>query len=57
MTVNLADEEYCFPQNVAITDRRPDMVIWGDQSICLVELTVPFEAVMATAVERKRTKY
>ena len=57
MTVDLAEEEYCFPQDVTITDKRPDMVIWSDQSICLVELTIPFEAGMATAAERKRTRY
>ena len=57
VTVDLEDEEYCFPQDVAITDRRPDMVIWSDRSICLVELTIPFEAGMAEAAERKRAKY
>ena len=57
LTVDLPDEEYCFPQDVATTDRRPDLVIWSDSSICLVELTIPFEAGMDAAAERKRAKY
>ena len=57
VTADLPDVEYCFPQDVAITDRRPDLVIWSDSSICLVELTIPFEAGMVTAAERKQVKY
>ena len=57
MTADLPDVEYCFPLDVAITDRRPDLVIWSESSICLVELTIPFEAGMDAAAERKQAKY
>ena len=57
VTVDLPDVEYCFPQDVNTTDRRPDLVIWSENSICLIELTIPFEAWMDAAVERKQAKY
>ena len=33
------------------------MVIWSEDSIVLVELTIPFEEGMEAATERKRSKY
>ena len=56
-TVDLPGEEYCFPQDVATTDSRPDLVIWSQDTITLIELTICFEEGMDTAAERKRTKY
>ena len=41
--MDLPEHEYKFPQDVATTDSRPDMVIWSEDSIVLVELTIPFE--------------
>ena len=57
VTADLPGEHYCFPQDVATTDSRPDIVIWSDQSIILVELTIPFEPGMDAAAERKQAKY
>lgn len=53
VTVDLPDVEYCFPQDVAITDRTPDLVIWSDSAICWVELIIPCEAGMDAAADRK----
>lgn len=57
VTVDLPGEQYCFPQDAATTDSRPDIVIWNDQTIVLIELTIPFEPGMDAAAERKRAKY
>ena len=58
-TVDLPEEQYIFPQAIATTNSRPDMVIWNDQltSIYLIELTIPFETGIEDAAERKRQKY
>ena len=57
MSADLPGEHYCFPQDVATTDSRPDIVIWSDQSIIIVELTIPFEPGMDAAAERRQAKY
>ena len=57
VTVDLPGEEYVFPQDVATTDSRPDLVIWSQDSIVLIELTIPFEEGMESAADRKRAKY
>ena len=41
--MDLPGEEYVFPQDVAITCCRPDMVIWSQDFIALIELTVSDE--------------
>ena len=48
-----------FPQHIAITNLRPDIVAWSDQGkeVLLVELTVPWEENMEVAHERKMAKY
>ena len=48
-----------FPQHIAITNLRPDIVVWSDQGkeVLLVELTVPWEENMEVAHERKMAKY
>ena len=51
--MDLPEHEYKFPQDVATTDSRPDMVIWSEDSIVLVELTIPFEEGMEAATEGK----
>ena len=57
VTVDLPDHEYCFPASFAATDSRPDMVIWSQSSIHLVELTIPFETTIEDAARRKRSRY
>ena len=57
MTVDLPDLDYHFPQNVALTDSRPDMVIWCKDSITLIELTIPFEEGTDAAATRKKERY
>ena len=48
-----------FPQEIAATNQRPDIVIWSPSSrpAILVELTVPWEERIEEAYERKRNKY
>ena len=57
ITVDLPGEEYRFPQEVATTDSRPDLVIWSQNTIVLIELTVAFEEGIEAAAIRKRDKY
>ena len=47
-----------FPHHIAITNLRPDIVIWsqGKTTVVLIELTVPYERT-EEAHERKRLKY
>ena len=55
--MDLPNRPYAFPQNIAVTDDRPDIVIWSNSSIQLVELIIPFETGMEEAASRKRSKY
>ena len=50
---------YCYPQQIGVTDLRPDIVIWQDEpkEVTLVELTVCFETGFEVAKERKWQKY
>ena len=57
VTADLPEEEYNFPQDVASTDLRPDIVIWDSQVIHIIELTVPFETNAVDAAERKTLHY
>lgn len=47
-----------FPENIAVTTLRPDIVLVPDTTsqVVLLELTVPWEERMAEAFERKRGK-
>ena len=36
VTADLPDQRYSFPQDVATTDSRPDMVVWSNQSITFI---------------------
>ena len=49
--------QYNFPQDIATTDQRPDIVIWSTTTFHLVELTVPFETNIQDAAERKIQRY
>ena len=53
------DEKLIFPPNIAITNLRPDIIVWSDdeKKVLLVELTVPWEGNLEVAYERKKTKY
>ena len=53
------EEKMVFPQHIAVTNLRPDIVIWSDEGkqVHLVELTVPWEDHLEEAFERKKTKY
>jgi hypothetical protein len=48
-----------FPTEIAITSRRPDVVIWSTatKQAMLLELTVPWEDRIGEAYERKTLKY
>jgi potassium voltage-gated channel Eag-related subfamily H protein 8 len=54
---DLPNQQYSFPQQIACTDTRPDIVVWDETSITIMELTVPFELSIDTAVTRKRSRY
>ena len=59
ITVDLPAHNYQFPQHVALTDTRPDLVIWNDRerTAAIVELTVPFETGFEEAISRKTNRY
>lgn len=48
-----------FPQEVAVTQSRPDIVLWSPQTrqVVMVELTVPWEERVEESHELKRQKY
>ena len=51
--------EYKFPLNVALTEKRPDMVMWSDAKMIIIifELTVPAERNVLAAHTRKEERY
>ena len=57
ITADLSDQQYTFLQDIAITDLRPDIVMWSTSAIYLVELTVLFETNIVGAAERKTHRY
>ena len=48
-----------FPHHIAITNLRPDIVMWSQAktTVVLIELTVPYEERAEEAHKRKRLKY
>ena len=48
-----------FPEDVAVTNSRPDLVLWsvGTKQVVMLELTVPWEERMEEAHQRKLCKY
>ena len=52
-------ENYLFPPVLAITDLRPDLVVYNElmRDAIIIELTVPFESNFGKAQERKQGKY
>ena len=57
VTVDLPDEPFNFPQQIVTTDSQPDIIVWDHECITLIELTVPFELCIESAVHRKRHRY
>jgi hypothetical protein len=50
---------YCFPLNVALAEKKPDIVVWSPSTkqVVLLELTVPNEVNVAAARKRKLASY
>ena len=48
---------YTFPPSIALTNEKPDIVLWNSSTVHLVELTVPFESGLEEASSRKQAKY
>ena len=57
ITADLPNQPYSFPQHVVCTDSRPDIVVWDRSAITIIELTVPFELCVDSAVARKTGRY
>ena len=59
ITVDLPAHNYQFPQHVALTDTRPDLVVWNDRerTAVIIELTVSFETGFEEAISRKINRY
>ena len=57
--VDLPAIKYQFPTIVAVTNKRPDLVLWSAsrRHIVLLELTVPAERNVVQAFERKLLRY
>ena len=57
MISDLPEEQYSFPQQVAHTDERPDILLWSSNAIHLIELTVPLKTGFEEAADKKRRQY
>ena len=59
ITVDLPAVTYKFPFHIAVTEKRPDLVIWSEtlRVIVLLELTVPHESNVQAAHARKMASY
>ena len=57
--VDLAGHPYAFPLEVALTEKRPDIVMWSPAShqLVILELTVPDESRVVESQTLKRTRY
>jgi len=53
------DRKLIFPEEIAVTNQRPDVVIWSAKTrqVVMIELTVPWEERMEEAYERKAERY
>ncbi|KAK0139173.1 Retrovirus-related Pol polyprotein from type-2 retrotransposable element R2DM [Merluccius polli] len=58
MRVDLS-QRLTFPPEIAITNLRPDLVLWSKscRQVFIIELTVPWEDAIDEAFERKRLRY
>jgi hypothetical protein len=59
MMVDLPRMQYQFPAHIAVTEQRPDLVLWSDtlRVLVLLELTVPAEKNVMDAFARKTRRY
>ena len=57
VTADLPNLQYSFPQQIACTDSHPDLVVWDQSAITIIEFTVPFEFCFDAAVARKTSRY
>lgn len=59
ITIDSPSNLYSFPHHITPTNLRPDIVWWSEQlsELCLFELTISYETIVADAKERKRSKY
>ena len=57
ITADLPSLQYNFPQEMVCTNSRPDIVVWDQATITIIELTVPFELCFNAAVQRKMDRY
>jgi hypothetical protein len=57
--VDLPKMGYQFPSNIAVTGKRPDLVLWSTslKLILLIELTVPAERNVQQAYDREMDRY
>lgn len=53
------DQRLTVPSEIAITNLRPDLVLWSNSQrmVYFVELTVPWEDAVQEAFERKKLRY
>ena len=54
---DLPGTSYSFPPSVALTDERPDVVMWDSSNVHLIELTIPHESGLDDASQHKQGKY
>ena len=45
------------PQNIAVTNERPDIVVWNASLVHMVELIIPLKTGIEDAASRKQMKY
>jgi hypothetical protein len=57
ITADLPSLQYNFPQEMVCTNSRPDIVVWDQATITIIELTVLFELCFNAAVQRKMDRY
>ena len=57
ISVDLPNRPYTFPQNIVVTDERPDIVDWNASSVHMVEFTISFETGIEEAASRKQINY
>ena len=48
---------YIFLQKIACTDSRPNLVVWNQSAVTIIELTVPSELCFAADVAKKTSRY
>ena len=57
LSVDLPSSPYTFPQNIAVTDERLDIVVWNASSVHMIELIILFETGIEDAALQKQLKY